>query len=87
MVLQLCPKYRGSRRNEDDILALSKAGGVLVWGREKGWCQMSVISGAAPRPEDEEESTGGPIGALVIAVPISLLLWGAVMFVLFHFIR
>ncbi len=41
----------------------------------------------APRKEDEETSTGGPIGALVIAIPISLLLWGVVLVVLFHLVH
>ncbi len=53
----------------------------------KGWCKMSSLSSAAPRHDDEESSRGGPIAGLVVAVPISLMLWGVVMFVLFNLIK
>ncbi len=48
---------------------------------------MASLSTAAPRRDEEENSTGGPIAALVIAVPISLVLWGVVMFVLVNLIH
>ncbi len=48
---------------------------------------MAYITKRAPRVEDEEIPTGGPIAALVVAIPISLLLWGVVMYVLFNLIR
>ncbi len=48
---------------------------------------MAFLSSTAPRHDDEESSTGGPIAALVIAVPISLLLWGIVVVVLFNLFR
>ncbi len=51
-----------------------------------GWCQMSFLASTAPHKEDEE-TRGGPIGGLVIAVPASLLLWGIMFFVLLNLIR
>ncbi len=39
---------------------------------------MASLAYPAPRNEDDETATGGPIAALVIAVPISLILWGMV---------
>ncbi len=48
---------------------------------------MSSMASTAPRSDDDENSTGGPIAALVIAVPISVLLWGIVFTVLFALIR
>ncbi len=48
---------------------------------------MSSLSSTAPRHDDEESSRGGPIAGLVVAVPISLLLWGVVMFVLFNILK
>ncbi len=48
---------------------------------------MASISSTAPRHDDDENSRGGPIAGLVVAVPISLMLWGVVMFVLFNLIK
>ncbi len=49
---------------------------------------MASLAHTAPRRDDEEETTGGsPITALVIAVPLSLLLWGIVFLVLLNFVR
>ncbi len=54
---------------------------------------MSSLVSTAPRREDDDgvldgtQSTGGPIAALVIALPISLLLWGIVFAALFTLIH
>ncbi len=54
---------------------------------------MSSLASTAPRREDDDgvldgtRSTGGPIAALVIALPISLLLWGIVFAALFTLIH
>ncbi len=42
---------------------------------------MATIYHPAHKP-DEEPQRGGPIGALVIAIPVSLLLWAVVVLVL-----
>ena len=53
----------------------------------------SIISTIEPREEtasfaeDEENGRGGPIGALVIAIPVSLLLWGLIFFVVFSLVH
>ncbi len=53
----------------------------------------SLISTVQPKEEtakfqeDEETATGGPIGALVIAIPISLILWGTIFFVIFNLVH
>ncbi len=48
---------------------------------------MSSLVSPAPRRDEDEVSTGGPIAALVIAIPISVLLWGIVIAVLFALIH
>ncbi len=48
---------------------------------------MASLSSTIIQHDDEESSRGGPIAGLVVAVPVSLLLWGIVMFVLFNLIR
>ncbi len=48
---------------------------------------MASLASSAPRKDDEEHSTGGPIGALVIAVPVSLVLWGALFVVIFNLVH
>jgi hypothetical protein len=52
-----------------------------------GWCKMASRVYPAPRGDDDETFTGGPIAALVIAVPVSLILWGIVFLVLFNLVR
>ncbi len=52
-----------------------------------GWCKMYSIVSNAPHREDDDISSGGPIAALVIAVPISVLLWGLVFAILFTLIH
>ena len=47
---------------------------------------MASLVYPAPRNDDDETSTGGPIAALVIAVPISLILWGIVFLLAFKLI-
>ncbi len=44
---------------------------------------MASLAYPAPRNDDQETSTGGPIAALVIAVPVSLILWGIVFLIAF----
>ncbi len=54
---------------------------------------MSSLASAAPRREDDDgaldgtQSSGGPIAALLIALPISVLLWGIVFAILFTLTR
>jgi hypothetical protein len=48
---------------------------------------MTPLVSTAPRTDEEETSTGGPIGALIIAIPISLALWGIVVFVLLNLVH
>ncbi len=49
---------------------------------------MASLVYPAPRGDDDETSkTGGPIAALVIAVPISLIWWGIVILVLFRLVH
>ena len=36
---------------------------------------------------DDDARPGNPIGALVIAIPLSLLLWGAVVFVMLKLVH
>ncbi len=47
----------------------------------------SLATTARRREEEEEPSNGGPISALVIAVPVSLAIWGALFFVIFNLIH
>lgn len=47
---------------------------------------MATLLSTMPKPEDDEPH-GGPIGALLIAIPISLLLWGAAVFALLNLVR
>lgn len=42
-----------------------------------GQLKMGPLASAALQKENEESTAGGPIGALFIAIPVSLLLWGA----------
>ncbi len=54
---------------------------------------MSSLVTIAPRIDDDDssldetQSTGGPIAALVIAVPVSVFLWGIVFAILFTLIH
>ncbi len=48
---------------------------------------MSCLASTTPHKEDDERSTGGPIAALIIAVPVSVLLWAIVFVVLFNLIH
>ncbi len=48
---------------------------------------MTSFVSSAVRTDEEESSTGGPIGALVIAIPISLALWGVVVFILLNLVH
>ncbi len=57
------------------------------WVPGEGVVMMSYLSSTAPRHDEEENSRGGPIAGLVVAIPISLMLWGVVMFVLFNLLK
>ena len=48
---------------------------------------MASLVYTASRSDDLETSTGGPIAALVIAVPVSLILWGIVFLIVFELIH
>jgi hypothetical protein len=48
---------------------------------------MAPLASAALERENEESSAGGPFGALFIAIPVSLLLWGAAVFVLLNLVH
>jgi hypothetical protein len=49
---------------------------------------MDATVSTAVRIESEERLTGGgPIGALLIAIPVSLALWGVVIFVLLNLVH
>ncbi len=48
---------------------------------------MTFLASTAPQIDEEEISTGGPIGALIIAIPISLALWAIVVFLLLNLVR
>ena len=48
---------------------------------------MASFASTALRTDNEESSTGGPIGALLIAIPVSLVLWGAAVFVLLNLVH
>lgn len=39
------------------------------------------------RSQEDEESSGGPIAALLIAIPLSFLLWGAAALILLNLVH
>lgn len=45
----------------------------------------SLVS--TPIKSEDDSPDAGPIGALVIAIPISLLLWGGVVWALLKFVH
>ena len=48
---------------------------------------MATIITRLPATIEEEDAAGSPIGAVVIALPISLLIWGAIIVALFNLIH
>jgi hypothetical protein len=48
---------------------------------------MAPLESAALQKDNEERSTGGPFGALLIAIPLSLLLWGVAALLLLNLVH
>jgi hypothetical protein len=48
---------------------------------------MALITSTKSTKDNEESSRGGPIGALLIAIPVSFLIWGAAVFVLLNLVH
>ncbi len=48
---------------------------------------MAFLAPTKPTKDEEETSTGGPIAALLIAIPLSFLLWGLAAFILLNLVH
>lgn len=48
---------------------------------------MAFLAQSKSTRDDEETSGGGPFAALLIAIPLSFLLWGAAAFLLLNLVH